>query len=71
MLTEERRKIKKANKQDKLDVKLKEVFDLRMNNPESSLLELCDEYEKIYGNEISKSGMKHRLNKIEEFANSI
>ena len=65
------KKIKKANKQDKLDAKLKEIFDLRINNPESSLLELCDEYEKIYGNEISKSGMKHRLNKIEEFAESL
>lgn len=65
------KKIKKANKEEQLDPKLKEVFDLRFNNPESSLLELCDEYERVYGNEISKSGIKHRLNKIEEFADSL
>lgn len=64
-------KIKKANKAQNLDAKLKEVYDLRLDNPESSLLELCFEYEKIYGNEISKSGMKHRLNKLEEFADSL
>lgn len=65
------KKIKKANKQEALDSKLKEIFDLRIKNPDSSLLELCSEYEKIYGIEISKSGMKHRLNKIEEFADNL
>ena len=65
------KKIKKANKENGLDIKLKEVYDLRLNNPESSLLELCDEYERIYGMEISKSGIKHRLNKIEEYADSL
>ena len=54
-----------------MDAKLKEIFDLRIDNPECSLLELCTEYEKKYGNEMSKSGMKHRLKKIEEFAESI
>ena len=64
-------KIKKANKQKELDVKLKEIFDLRIKYPESSLLELCDEYEKMYGTEISKSGMRHRINRIEEFADNL
>ena len=64
-------KIKKANKAEKLDTRLKQVYDLRIENPEGSLIELCEQYEKKYGDEISKSGMKHRLNKIEEFADNI
>lgn len=64
-------KIKSHNKEDNLESRLKEVYDLRMKNPESSLLELCNEFEKIYGLSISKSGIKHRLDKLEEFANSL
>lgn len=64
-------KIKKANKQDGLDSKTKEIYDLRIKYPEYSLTELCDEYEKIYGEAISKSGIRHRINKIEEFADNL
>lgn len=41
---------------------------LRQQNPEASLNELCDEYEQTYGEEISKSGIRHRLNKIKDIA---
>ncbi len=53
-----------------LDVKLKNVIDLRLKYNDHSLKELCDEYKKKYGEEISKSGLKHRLNKIESIAKS-
>ena len=58
-------------KYDKLPEKLKNVAQLRLANPESSLLDLCDSYQKAYGEVISKSGMKHRLNKLESYADSL
>ena len=61
-------KIKKAKKEDKLSDKLRTIYDLRLKNQEASLVELSNLYEKKYGEKISKSGLKHRLNKIEEFA---
>ena len=51
-----------------LDVKLQEVCKIRLDNPEMSLNELCDVYERLYGTPISKSGMKHRFTKIHELA---
>lgn len=65
------KKIKIHNKENELNNRLKEVYELRINNPESSLMELCVEYEKKYGNSISKSGIKHRLNRLEEFADNL
>lgn len=47
-----------------IDVKLKEVAILRLNNPESSLNELCEKFEIETGKPISKSGMKHRLARL-------
>lgn len=61
-------KIKKSKKEDKLDEKLRAIYELRLKYQEASLVELAKEYEKKYGIKISKSGLKHRLNKIEEFA---
>lgn len=61
-------KIKEHGLTDKLDEKLKMVYDLRIKYPDASLIELCDYYEKRYGQTISKSGIKHRLNKIENIA---
>ncbi len=55
----------------KLPEKLRNVADIRMRYPEASLLELCDHYQRNYGDVISKSGMKHRLNKIESYADSL
>lgn len=47
-----------------IDMKLKEVAILRLNNPEASLNELCEKFELETGKPISKSGMKHRLAKL-------
>lgn len=56
---------------DYLDEKLKEVALIRLENEEDSLNELCDKYREIHGVEISKSGMRHRLNKISAVANRL
>lgn len=64
-------KIKKAKKEDKLDKKLKAIYDLRLKYQDASLIELAKEYEKKYGIKISKSGLKHRLNKIEAIASNL
>lgn len=61
-------KLRKAKRFDKLDEKLKDVALLREEFPESSLNELAEEYEKRTGNIVSKSGMKHRFNRIHEIA---
>ena len=63
--------IKEAGKYELLDEKLRNVIDLRLKYQEYSLLELCDAYLKNYGEIVSKSGMKHRLNKIEAIAKDI
>ena len=64
-------KIKDYKKYDTLPEKLRNVVDIRLKYQESSLLELCDAYQKAYGEAISKSGMKHRLNKLENVAESL
>lgn len=53
---------------DTLNEKLKRVAILRKDNPESSLVELCELYEEEFNETISKSGMKHRLTKLKEIA---
>ncbi|MBQ6333992.1 MAG: DNA-binding protein WhiA [Erysipelotrichaceae bacterium] len=63
--------IKLAGKYDKLNEKLKNVAEIRLRYPEASLLELCEAYQSNYGEAISKSGMKHRLNKIGSYADSL
>lgn len=63
--------IKESGKYDLVDEKLRNVMDLRLKYQEYSLLELCDAYLKNYGDVVSKSGMKHRLNKIEAIAKDI
>ena len=64
-------KIYNNNKTDALDEKLRNVMEIRMKYQDYSLLELCDEYQKAYGELISKSGLKHRLNKIESYAKEL
>ncbi|MEF9961260.1 MAG: DNA-binding protein WhiA [Erysipelotrichaceae bacterium] len=55
---------------DHLPEKLKDVAILRKENPESSLNELCEIYFEETKEVISKSGMKHRLSKIKELADT-
>ena len=64
-------KIKQAGKYDKLPERLRNVCELRIKYQDYSLLELCDAYQKNYGDVVSKSGMKHRLNKIQEIAENL
>lgn len=60
-----------SDKYDELDEKLKNVAEIRMKHQDYSLLEMCAAYLENYGDIISKSGMKHRLDKIELIAEKI
>ncbi len=59
------KKIRQNNKYDSLDDKLKEVASLRENNKEESLEALANILK------ITKSGLKHRLDKIIKIAEEI
>lgn len=59
------------DKYDDLDQKLRDVIDLRLEYQENSLLELCDIYYRKTGSVISKSGIKHRFNKIHSIATAL
>ena len=63
--------IKKLIGLDKLDKKLLEVAELRIENPDISLLELSRLYGKKYQETISKSGIRHRINKLHDIANRL
>ena len=63
--------LEENNRIEHLDYKLQEVIRLRKENPEASLLELCSLYETNTGTPISKSGMKHRLAKLNEMAEKL
>jgi conserved hypothetical protein len=63
--------LKNTKDYERLDEKIKYVCDLRLKYQDYSLLELCDAYQKKYGDVISKSGMKHRLNKIENIVRNL
>lgn len=55
----------------KITEKLRQVMEIRKKYPDNSLNELCEQCYLEYGEIITKSGMKHRLNKIKEMAKSI
>ena len=52
---------------DSLPAELRETALLRMENPESSLSELC----AMHSSEISRSGLNHRLKKLSRIAGSL
>ena len=52
----------------KLSEKDQEIALLRYENPDASLLELSELYEERTGTVLSKSGVRHRFNKILELA---
>ena len=54
-----------------IDEKVKMVMNLRKEYPESSLLDLTNTYEELYGETISKSGLNHRFHKIKQLAEQI
>lgn len=59
--------IYKSKAEDKLSDSLKEIANLRMENPGISLVELG----KLLKEPIGKSGVNHRLKKIQEIANEL
>lgn len=59
--------IYKSKAEDKLSDNLKEIANLRMENPDISLVELG----KLLKEPIGKSGVNHRLKKIQEIANEL
>ena len=54
-----------------LDVKLVEIIELRTAYPEASFRELSELYQQRYFQTISKSGIRHRLNKVGEIADKL
>ena len=58
------KKLKETGKYNKLDEKLKEIANLRIENPDMSLIELG----KKLKNPVGKSGVNYRLKKIIEIA---
>lgn len=48
--------------------KIRQVMEARKQNPDASTVELCEVIYTLYGQTISKSGMKHRLSKMKELA---
>jgi len=54
-----------------VDKKIKKVMDLRLENPDLSLIELVLKYEEKYEETISKSGLNHRFVKIKQLAEMI
>ena len=59
--------LKKTNRFDELSPEVKDVALLRLEHPESSLKELGE----MLSEPIGKSGINHRLKKIQDLANEI
>ena len=59
--------IKKKNKFNELSEKEKKLAEIRLKNPDASLEEL----RRMLGEDISKSGVSHRLKKIEELGKNL
>ena len=64
-------KIYRNSKEYMLDIKDKQIIEIRKEYPESNLQEIADIYNEKYGTKMSKSGVNHRLRKIKEIANNI
>lgn len=61
------KKLKESKKFNKLNDNLKEIANLRLENPDMSLVELG----KLLKEPLGKSGVNYRLKKIIEIANDI
>jgi len=64
-------KIYKYNKEYLLDIKDKQIAQIRIDNPEINLQEIADIYKEKFDKPISKSGVNHRIRKIKQIANEI
>lgn len=65
---EDIRILQNAGMIEKLDEKLRDVVELRLADPDASLMELAQQYQAKTGNIVSKSGMKHRFVKLHDLA---
>lgn len=63
--------IEKYMLEHNVDDKLKRVIDLRKDYPQESLSALAELYEEKYDEKISKSGIHHRLDRINKMAEEI
>lgn len=63
--------IEKNLSKDQIPEAITQTMAIRKKFPEASITELCTEMLIAYGKSISKSGMKHRLNKIRDMASAI
>ncbi len=63
--------LQKVGRFEYLEPRLKEVALLRIQFPEASFNELSKEYESMTGTVMSKSGMKHRFNRLHDIAAKI
>ena len=63
--------LKKKDMYELLDEKVKEVAEYRLKYPEVSLSELSEIISIETGNKITKSGLHHRLKKIELLAEKV
>ena len=65
---EDIRVLEEAGKITSLDPKIRDIVQLRKENPEATLNELAEKYRSMTGIVVSKSGMKHRFVKLHELA---
>lgn len=64
-------KIYRLKKEYLLDLKDKQIAQIRLDNPEINLQEIADIYADKFGTPISKSGVNHRIRKIKQIASEI
>lgn len=54
--------------QCEVPIKIRHVMEARKQNPDASTLELCEAVYVLYGETITKSGMKHRMARMKDLA---
>ena len=64
-------KIYQNNKEYLLDLKDKQIAQIRIDNPEVNLQEIAEIYTQKFDKAISKSGVNHRIRKIKQIASEI
>ena len=63
--------LQKYDRLKSLDAKVQEAAELRLKNPDATLNELADIYNRQSGAAVTKSGMKHRFVKIHDLAEEL
>ena len=63
--------LQKYDRLKSLDIKVREAADIRLRNPDATLSELAEIYNRETGSSVTKSGMKHRFVKIHDLAEEL